>query len=71
MIIEQGFDKRLTIVKIALNRNRKSTISNHRCHLPLLHWRDTAIREQNKHINRITPLKRLKRGRACISACRP
>ena len=46
MVIEQGFDERLTIVKIALNRNRKSTISNHRCHLPLLHWRDTAVSRQ-------------------------
>ena len=66
-MIEQAFDQILAVVEIALQRQRMH-VGGLRCgHLPLLHRRHTAFREQNENIGPVASGECIDRGPAGVA----
>ena len=66
-IPEHGFDKVLAVVEMALNCDRVNIFRIKRRHLPLLHRRNLAVREQDKDVGAGACRKSVNRGPARIA----
>ena len=68
VIVEQGFDKGLAIVKIALDGERVDiALVADRRHLPALHVRYPPVGKQDEHLHVLSAPKRLDGRAACVA----